>query len=197
MPGQGRASGCALSRLVRLAMMPNVLRRATDRIEAAVVALLSAALLAAVIAAPYVGERFYQWQRAEAAQLHPAVAVLSQAGPQGNSLTWVGAVSARWRAPDGGRRSGMLSTLTAPGISGASAGARVPIWLTGSGDPAIPPVGQAGAALNAVMISVAAVLGAGTVLIICYGLCRLALDRRRLTAWESAWTLTGPRWTRR
>jgi hypothetical protein len=25
----------------------------------------------------------------------------------------------------------------------------------------------------------------------------LALDKRRLAAWESAWTATGPRWTSR
>jgi hypothetical protein len=34
-------------------------------------------------------------------------------------------------------------------------------------------------------------------LLVCYGLCRLVLDRRRLAAWESAWSLTGPRWTTR
>ena len=35
-----------------------------------------------------------------------------------------------------------------------------------------------------------------TVLIF-YVLGRLVLDRRRLAAWESAWSLTGPRWTSR
>ncbi len=29
-------------------------------------------------------------------------------------------------------------------------------------------------------------------LLICCALDRLALDRRRLAAWESAWALTGP-----
>ena len=43
----------------------------------------------------------------------------------------------------------------------------------------------------------AAAGGAGVALLICYVLCRLALDRRRLAAWESAWSLTGPRWTTR
>ena len=28
-------------------------------------------------------------------------------------------------------------------------------------------------------------------------LCRLVLDRRRLAAWASAWSLTGPRWSTR
>jgi hypothetical protein len=38
---------------------------------------------------------------------------------------------------------------------------------------------------------------AAVVLVICYWLGRLALDRRRLASWESAWALTGPRWTSR
>ena len=44
-------------------------------------------------------------------------------------------------------------------------------------------------------LAVAAVIAAG--LLIPYRLCRLVLDRRRLAAWESAWALTGPRWTSR
>jgi hypothetical protein len=39
--------------------------------------------------------------------------------------------------------------------------------------------------------------GGGMALLIVYVLGRLALDRRRLAAWESAWALTGPRWTTR
>ena len=32
-------------------------------------------------------------------------------------------------------------------------------------------------------------------LISLYRLCRLALDRHRLTRWEPAWAATGPQWT--
>jgi hypothetical protein len=42
-----------------------------------------------------------------------------------------------------------------------------------------------------------AVCAAGLVLAICYWLCRLALDRRRLAAWTSDWSMTGPGWTTR
>ena len=45
--------------------------------------------------------------------------------------------------------------------------------------------------------TISAACGAGIALIVCYWLCRLVLDRRRLAAWESAWALTGPRWTTR
>jgi hypothetical protein len=48
---------------------------------------------------------------------------------------------------------------------------------------------------NALLAAVSAAAGAAVALLLSYGLCRLALDRRRLAAWESAWALTGPRWT--
>jgi hypothetical protein len=50
---------------------------------------------------------------------------------------------------------------------------------------------------NSVALAFGAVLGAAIVLLICYWLGRLALDRRRVAAWASEWSLTGPRWTTR
>ena len=91
----------------------------------------------------------------------------------------------------------MLTTATAPGIAGAAAGARIPVWLDRSGQPVAPPGGQVAMIVNALAPSTAVAGGAGMTLLVCYGLCRLVLDRRRLAAWESAWSLTGPRWTTR
>ena len=91
----------------------------------------------------------------------------------------------------------MLTTVTAPGITGAAAGARIPVWLGRSGQPVAPPGGQVAMIVNALAVGAAVAGGAGIALLICYALCRLALDRRRLAAWESAWSLTGPRWTTR
>ena len=51
--------------------------------------------------------------------------------------------------------------------------------------------------VNALAVGAATAGGAGIVLVMSYALGRLALDRRRLAAWESAWSLTGPRWTSR
>jgi hypothetical protein len=59
-----------------------------------------------------------------------------------------------------------------------------------------PDEGQS-ASVPAVVLVIVAACGAGMVLIICYWACRRALDRRRLAGWESAWALTGPRWTTR
>jgi hypothetical protein len=149
-----------------------------------------------VAVAAVVGAHTYQSQRAASAGLRPAVAVLIQAGPL-YSPARVGQAEARWRDRGGGMRSGLLTTVSAPRIMGAAAGARIPVWLDRSGRPAVPPGGQVAMIVNALVLGVAVAGGAAVALLICYVLCRVALDRRRLTAWESAWSLTGPRWTTR
>jgi hypothetical protein len=60
-----------------------------------------------------------------------------------------------------------------------------------------PAGGQVAMIVNALGLAATVAGGAGIALLISYALCRLALDRRRLAAWESAWSLTGPRWTTR
>ena len=194
---KARGATRRMSRLVRWLAGRNALRRPVDRIEGAVLVVLSAALLVAVAVAAVLGMHTYQSQRAASASLHPAVAVLIQAGPVYGSMARIGQAEARWRDLGGGKRSGMLTTVSAPGIVGAAAGARIPVWLDRSGQPAAPPVSQVAMVFNALVKGAAAAGGAGVALLICYALCRLALDRRRLAAWESAWSLTGPRWTTR
>jgi hypothetical protein len=184
------------ARLARLLVGRNRLRRPSDRLEGLVVLLLAAAFLAAVAAAPVFGVRLYQSQRANAARLRPATAVLTQPGPS-ESYAGDGQATAHWRAPDGRPRAGVLTTMTAPGISGAPAGGHVRVWLTRSGQPQAPPVGAAETLFASVVLTVGAVCGAAIVLLMCYLLCRVALDRRRLSAWASEWSLTGPRWTSR
>jgi hypothetical protein len=184
-------------RLGRLFMGPNKLRRRTDRAESVIVFVLSVVFLAAMAAAPYLGVRIYQVQETHAPHLHPSVAVLSQRGPTGDYIVGYGQAAARWRMPDGQWRSGTLTTDTAPGISGAPAGARIQVWLNGSGQPAAPPGTQAGRVFTAALLTMDAIGVAAIVLFIFYLLCRRALDRRRLAEWESDWALTGPRWTTR
>jgi hypothetical protein len=200
MTGKTRAAARARARTVRLARLvigPNRLRRPCDRLEGLLVMLLAAAFLVAVAAAPVFCERRYQSQRANAAQLHPATAVLTQSGPSESYMTSVGEAAARWRAPDGQQRKGMLTTLAAPGISGAAAGSRVQVWLTDSGQPEAPPVSAFESMFSSIVLAMGAVLGAAIVLLSSYWLGRLALDRRRLAEWASEWSLTGPRWTTR
>jgi hypothetical protein len=186
-----------MSRLVRWLAGRNALRRPVDRIEGAVRVALSAAFLVAVTVASILGAHTYESQRAASVGLRPAVAVLIQAGPLYGSPAYPGQAEARWRDPGGGEQSGVLTTVMAPGIAGATAGARIPVWLGRSGQPVAPPGGQIAMIVNALALAAAVVGGAGMMLLISYALCRLALDRRRLAAWESAWSLTGPRWTTR
>lgn len=194
---KARGATRRMSRLVRWLAGRNALRRPVDRIEGAVLVALSAALLVAVAAAALLGTHTYQSQRAASASLRPAVAVLIQAGPIYVSPAYIGQAEARWRDRGGGEGSGVLTTVSTPDIVGAAAGARIPVWLDRSGQPAAPPGGQVAMILNALAEAAAAAGGAAVALLICYTLCRLALDRRRLAAWESAWSLTEPRWTTR
>lgn len=197
MPRRARTAERPMRQWARMLLGRNELRRGCDRVEGAVVALLLAAFLGAVAGAFFLGAHIYGQQRAEAARLHPAVAVLTQNGPYNAGLNGAGEATARWHAPDGHPRSGILTTVNTPGIWGAASGQRVQVWLTGTGQPVPPPPGPAEVMFTAIVIGISATSGAGTVLIGGYWLARLLLDRRRLAAWESAWELTGPLWTPR
>jgi hypothetical protein len=187
-----------MSRLVRWLAGRNTLRRPVDRIEGTVLVVLTAAFLVAMAVASVLGVHTYQSQRAASAGLRPGVAVLSQPGPLSyGSMAKLGQAEARWRDPGGSEQSGVLTTATAPGILGAAAGARVPVWLDRSGQPVASPGGQIAMIVNALAPGTVVTGGAAITLLVCYGLCRLVLDRRRLAAWESAWSLTEPRWTTR
>ena len=197
-PGQDTMPRVATGRMSRLRRMlagRNALRRPTDRFEGAVLVALAAVFTMAVALAAIVGTHTYQSQRLAAARLRPAVAVLVQHGPPAGSLPRVGQVQARWRAPGGGERSGVLTTATVPGISGATAGTRVAVWLNRSGQPAGPPSGQAVMIIYALVTGGAVTAVAGVALLIAYALVRHSLDRRRLAGWETAWARTGPNWT--
>ncbi len=195
---EAREATRRMSRLVRWLAGRNALRRPVDRIEGAVLVALSAAFVVAVAAASVLGAHVYQSQRAASVGLRPAVAVLVRAGPffYGGPAR-LGKAEARWRDPGDGEQSGVLTTAIAPGIIGAAAGTRIPVWLDRSGQPVASPGGQVAMIFNALAVGAAAAAGAGSALLISYALCRLALNRRRLAAWESEWSLTGPRWTTR
>ena len=195
---RARARPRRVSRLVRWLAARNTLRRPVDRIEGTVLVVLTVAFLVAVAVASVLGVRTYQSQRAASVGVRPVVAVLSQPGPLSyGSMAQLGEAEARWRDPGRSEQSGVLTTATAPGILGAAAGARIPVWLDRSGQPVVPPGGQVAMIVNALAPGTTVAGGAGMALLVCYGLCRLVLDRRRLAAWESAWSLTGPRWTTR
>jgi hypothetical protein len=194
---KARGTTRRMSRLVRWLAGRNALRRPVDRIEGALLVVLSAAFLVAIAVASILAAYTYQSQRAASAGLRPTLAILIQAGPPYGSLARFGQAEARWRDPRGGEQVGVLTTVTTPGITGTAADTRIPVWLDRSGQPVAPPAGPVAMMVNALAVGAAAAGGAAIALLISYTLCRLALDRRRLAAWESAWSLTGPRWTTR
>ena len=182
-------------RLGRLFLGRNKLRRPCDRIEGAVIAVLLAAFLGASVWAVGMAGHLYRSERAAAARLRPATAVLSQPGPEaGGQAT---AAAATWRLPDGAERSGTLTTATVPAIYDAPAGTSVKVWLDHSGQPLAAPPSRCDMIVTAFLNGFVAIAAAAVALILCYSLCRVALDRHRAARWESAWAAVGPRWTSR
>ena len=194
-----KRSGCRarhpLQRLGRLLLGRNELRRPADRVEGIVVAFLSAALLAAAVAAASFAGHLYRSEHAATARMWPTVAVLSQPGPV--AATPTAAATASWRLPNGRQRSGTLTAVTVPAIYGAPAGASVRVWLDRAGRPVPSPPSTSDLVADALAAWVSGTAGAALVLALCYSLCRIVLDRHRLAKWESAWAVTGPRWTSR
>jgi hypothetical protein len=195
MRGSGRRAGFQPRRLGRLILGRNELRRPCDRIEGMILASMLAAFAIACLAAASLATHFYRSAQAEAARLRPALAVLSQPGPVTTRET--DADRATWRLPDGDERSGILTTATAPAIFYAPAGAAVPVWLDRSGQPRLPPLGQGAMIFNALAAAITTTAGVAVALVLCYALCRTALDRHRLARWEAAWAAVGPRWSSR
>src|SRR5260370_3008063 len=187
MGREARRASRLLPRLSRLLFGRNELRRRSDRIEGIVLAALSAAFLAIAVTAAFYGAHTYQSERAAVAHLRPVTAVLSQAGPAVRNVFDPGAPTlATWRPPHGAERSGSLTTWNAPEIFDAPAGTAVTVWLDRSGWPQAPPPGPGAAIVNALVESVVASAGGALVLVFCYFLFRISLDRLRLASGEPA-----------
>jgi hypothetical protein len=192
-----RADGLP-TRMLRMFVRKNELRRSSDRVEGVVVVVLMGAFVAAVVVAALLAAHVYQSEQATAASLRETVAVLSWPGAVTETPVLHEATAmATWRMSDGTARSGLLTTDVVPGIYGQPAGATVQLWLGRSGDPAPPPQGAGGMAIGATMAGLAIVVVAATLLTFCYRLCQRGLDRRRIANWSSAWAVTGPQWTSR
>ena len=98
---------------------------------------------------------------------------------------------ARWTAPDGRERSGLV-----PVTAGTRTGSTFLLWVNASGLPTGPPIRAAEQGQQALLaeLMTLCVLGVAACLIADTG--RILLDRRRLAAWEKEWQAIGPLWTR-
>lgn len=180
----------------RLGLDRNPLRRRSDRIASLVTAGLFAAFLAG---APVASFAAWHWcarasvteQRHQQAW-HQVQAVIMQSAPiaadyyYGGSWSW-----GRWTAPAGHRHQGVI-----PVPDGTQAGRRVRIWVNAAGLWSGPPLGRTQALVRGVEAAVAGAAALAAVLFCLGCIARFRLERRRLTAWETAWTWIGPQWTR-
>ena len=197
--GPGRMTGGRVTGLVRR-LLPdrNPLRRAADRVEAAVLVILAVAFLAGAPLAALAGGGWAaalgrSAQRAEASW-RPVQATLLQNAPKPVSAVGQGSpealVRARWVAPGGLRRTGKIY---APG--GDRAGRTVTIWTDRAGRIVGYPVQHIDVVVRSLL---AALLSATVLAVVLAGIwlaARLLLDRRRLAAWDMSWAATGPQWT--
>ena len=175
----------------------NPLRRATDKAETALVAGLIAAFL---VGAPAAAVGAAHWaaaagQRAEQVTRYKVEAVLLQDTP-GPYYTLYGPVAmpalAMWTAPDGSARAGLIKATY-----GGHTGAKVAIWTNKSGKPIGPPPRRGQVSTQEALAAASAFVLTGLVLLVA-GLVALGVvNRRRLAAWDTAWQVTGPRWTSR
>ena len=179
----------------------NPLRRASDRLETAVLGLLLAAFFAAApFAAQAAGNQASAWfgaeQRAQVSAVHQVRAVVLQTPVNWNAYVdgmALGAMAdARWTAPDGHPRTGVI-----PVPDNAKAGSTVLVWTDQAGEPANPPMRHAQVAGRVALAEGLAVFALAVALITVAGLVRWALNRRRLAAWDADWLATGPRWSPR
>lgn len=179
----------------------NPLRRASDRVETAVlavlvIALLAAAPFAALAAGAWAHARAHDAQLSERASWHrvPALVLKVTTGVQadGGYAALGSQAQARWTAPDGTVISGEI-----PIAPGTAAGATVWMWTTSDGKLTDPPLQDSQVTGDAVLAGTVSVIALATVLTVTGMLARYVLDRRRMAAWDAEWRATGPRWTTR
>jgi hypothetical protein len=176
----------------------NPLRRASDRAETAVVALLVTAFLAA---APFTALASGGWAHAMArhAQLTqeaswrqvPAL-VLSVSSGGGGYADPDAQAQARWTAPDGKVITGEI-----PVPVGTVAGATVPEWVASDGQLTDAPLQNSQVSSSEYFAGVFGVIALATVLAIIGLLAHRELYKRRMAAWDAEWRAAGPRWTTR
>jgi hypothetical protein len=179
----------------------NPLRRASDRTETAVLAVLVIAFIAAT---PFAAQAAGAWahnkarevQRTEQASWRqvPALVLKVTSGVQGYG-GYEGLESqaqARWTAPDGKVITGEI-----PIALGTAAGTTVPLWITGDGQLTDAPLQDSQVTGDALLAETVTVIVVATLLAITGMLARHVLDKRRMAAWDAEWRATGPRWTTR
>ena len=177
----------------------NPLRRATDRAETAVLAVLVAAFL---IGAPAAALATGAWvhgmaQRAQLAQeasrtqvTAVVLAVTPPSAGDGEVLAWQ--AQARWKAPDG-----QVVTQQVPVSAGTVVGGKLQVWTDRTGDWSTAPLLDSQVADQTASGEALGAIASAAVLIMVGATALWTLNKRRMAAWDADWHATGPRWTTR
>jgi len=178
----------------------NPLRRATDRAETVVLAVLVAAFLigtpfAALAAGAWTHGMAREVQLAQEASRHQVTAVVLAVAPpstgMGVSFAWE--VQARWRAPDGREVIRQV-----PVAAGTVAGQKVQVWTDNrTSDVTGAPLTDAQVAQQTMAAEAIGAVAAVGVLALAGVLARWRINKRRMNDWDADWHATGPRWTTR
>jgi hypothetical protein len=176
----------------------NPLRRATDRVETALLALLVAAFLigtpfAALATGAWVHGMAQQAQLTQEASRRQVTAVVLAvtADPAANQmLAWQ--AQARWKAPDG-----QEVTHEVPVPPGTAVGAKLQVWSDLTGDFTAAPLLDSQVASQTATGAALGVVASAVVLTLAGAAVRWTLNKRRIADWDADWHATGPRWTTR
>ena len=175
----------------------NPLRRGSDRVETAVLALL---VIVFLVAAPFAAlasrswtlARAHQAQLAEQASSYQVPAlVLKLEAPVGGAYGDPSA-QARWTAHDGKVVTGDIAVPL-----GAAVGSTQWLWTTADGQPTYPPLQDSQVTGQAYFAEGFSVFTLAVLLTVTGLVTRRTLDRRRMAAWDTEWRATGPHWTTR
>jgi hypothetical protein len=101
-------------------------------------------------------------------------------------------VLARWVAPDGTARTGMVYAR-----GGTPAGQTVETWINASGKRVSAPPSARDKAIGETLLAMLVVFAVGLVLTGVGLAGHRLIERRRLAAWDVSWSATGPQWTGR
>lgn len=176
----------------------NPLRRYVDKLETAismslVIAFVVAAPLLAIGTVHAIGAAGARQQRAEATW-RPVRANLTESAASGliglNGEWDTSWVTAKWIAPDGAHRTGMV-----PVDLNARAGQQVAVWVTPAGVLTHPPLTHTVVVDREVVAAIAVPGGLLFVLAMTAWVLRVLTNRRRMAAWTRAWEKFGPRWS--
>jgi len=176
----------------------NPLRRASDRLESAALAVLVIAFLAA---APFAALATGSWalatarhaQLAEQASSYQVPARVLKLDSQGGAFAYGDPqAQARWTAHDGKLVTGEIFVPL-----DTTVGSTQQLWTTANGQPTTPPLEDSQVTGQAEFAEALAVVALAILLTITGMVTRWTLDRRRMAAWDTEWRTAGPHWTTR